>query len=93
MIICYEILEGDKIRRIVAPFAMSSLKLYYLSGLGSVYDFLEQCSAVGSIISPDATVVDFKNAERVFSDQPYLYALGIIYASVVGFLRRHHLLL
>lgn len=73
---------------------MSSLKLYRLSGLGSVYDFLEQCAAVSTIIvSPDATVVDFKNAERVFSDQPYLYALGIIYASVVGFLRKHHLLL
>jgi hypothetical protein len=72
---------------------MSSLKLYYLSGLGNVYDFLEQVSAVGSIISPGATVVDFKNAERVFSDQPYIYALGIIYASVVGFLRKYNLLL
>jgi hypothetical protein len=72
---------------------MSSLKLYYLSGLGSVYDFLEQCCAVGSIISPGDTVVDFKNAERVFSDQPYLYVLGIVYASIVGFLRNHNLLL
>mmetsp|Transcript_25536 Transcript_25536/g.47872 ORF Transcript_25536/g.47872 Transcript_25536/m.47872 type:complete len:384 (+) Transcript_25536:84-1235(+) len=84
---------GDKIRRIVTPFAMSSLKLYYLSGLGSVYDFLEQCSAMGTILSPGATMVDFKNAERVFSDQPYLYVLGIVYASVVGFLRKHNLLL
>ena len=68
------------------------MKLYHLSGLGSVYDLLEQCRVVKNLISPDVTV-DFKNIGRVFSDQPYLYELGIIYASFVGHSRKYNLLL
>lgn len=85
---------GHFTRSVIAPIAASGVMFYHLSGLGLLYEYIEQFVAIKHLMSSDAaTVVRFSDLDSVFSESTLLYCIGIFYASVVSVARKFHLLL
>jgi predicted acylesterase/phospholipase RssA len=86
---------GHRRRSLIAPLAASGVALYHLSGLGQLYEFIEQFIAIRNLMSATeaATVIRYSDLDTFFSENTLLYFVGIIYASIVSAARRSHLLL
>lgn len=85
---------GHLARSVIAPLAASGVAFYHLSGLGILYECIEQLIAIRNLMSTDAaTVIRYSDLDSVFSESTLLYFIGIIYASVVNVARKCHLLL
>jgi hypothetical protein len=85
---------GHMARSVIAPIAASGVAFYHLSGLGILYEAIEQLIALRNLMSTDAaTVIRYSDLDSVFSESTLLYFIGIIYASIVSAARKYHLLL
>lgn len=85
---------GHLRRSVIAPIAASGVALYHLSGLGLLYEYIEQFIAIRNLMSTDtATVIRYSDIDSIFSESTLLYFVGILYASVVSVARKCHILL
>lgn len=85
---------GHRRRSIIAPIAASSVALYHLSGLGLLFEYIEQFIAIRNLLSSkNSTVISYSDLDNVFSESTLLYFIGILYASVVSVARKCQLLL
>jgi hypothetical protein len=83
---------GHKMRRIVAPIAVTALILFRQSYLPALLNFIESILATGSTVS-SSPVIRFGDLETEFETNSILYFFGMIYATLVSGLRKLHLLL
>lgn len=83
---------GHSIRRIVAPIAVTCLILFRQSYLPALLNFLETILATGSTMS-SSPVINFGDLDQEFHTNSIMYFFGMIYATVVSYMRKLHLLL
>lgn len=83
---------GHKMRRIVAPIAVTALILFRQSYLPALLNLLESILATGSTVS-SSPVIRFGDLETEFETNSILYFFGMIYAAIVSGLRKLHVLL
>ncbi len=84
---------GHLTRSLIAPIAASGVVFYHLSGLGLLYEYIEQFIALKNLMSSEtSTVVRYRDLDT-FSESTLLYFIGILYASIISVARKCHLLL
>lgn len=85
---------GHYIRRVIAPFVVSSVVFIRSTGLSSVIEFAEVMLALGHVITPSTGVIDFRDSQTYFGENnAFMYVVGVMYAVALGLARKMHLLL
>jgi hypothetical protein len=83
---------GHSVRRIVAPIAVTALIIFRQSYLPALLNLLETIFATESTIS-SSPVINFGDVDNEFQTNSVLYFFGMVYATVVSYMRKMHLLL